>query len=188
MHLYLLATLPGFELEDPPPVDIEALLASCRSLLTGEEALALEDPTAAEGDSAAARVARTWVDLERQIRNAVARRRAATWGVAPEAYLRPHQAFRADIETGVAQAFEAKDPMARQKALDGLRWRVLVDLANEDPFGFAAVFAYVRRLHLAAAWAERKPRAGRAVMEQALEALEKQEETGAMVVREVEDA
>ena len=173
MYVYLLATLPSFTLDDPPPLGVAALRERCSSFLRSDALAALGDPeAAAEGTGPVATVARRWRDGERQLRNAVARRRAARWGVSPDAALRPHQGFRVDIEDEVARSFETPSPRVQARVLDALRWRLLDDLAREDPWGFAALFAYARRLDLAEAWARRTPDAGRAALARALQRIE----------------
>lgn len=173
MYAYLLSTLPSFELHDPPPMSASDLVARCRGFLADDELAALEDPErGASLDGEVGSVARRWLDEERQLRNALARRRAAAWGVAPAPYLREHQGFRVDIEEGVARAYEAADPMARERAIDALRWRLAGELAGLVPWGFAALFAYAQRLRLAGSWASRGADAGRVALEGALDRLE----------------
>lgn len=173
MYVYLLATLPGFGLDDPPPMGVADLCDRCRPLVPEEVVAALADPeAAAEGTGPVAEVARRWRDGERQLRNAVARRRAARWNVPPDAWLRPHAGFRVDVEDEVARAFETPSPRVQARVLDALRWRLLDDLAREDAQGLPALFAYARRLDLAEAWARRTPAAGRAALGRALERIE----------------
>ena len=178
MYAYLLSTLPSFTLDEPPPMTVATLLEQCRPFLGEDELRALEDPAAgagAPGETGA--VTRRWRDGERQLRNAVARRRAPAWGVTPEPYLREHQGFRVDVEDAVGRAFDAADPLERERLLHELRWRLLDDLAGVVPWGFAAVFAYAQRLRDAGAWAERDVDEGRRVLRATLERLEQRYET-----------
>jgi hypothetical protein len=173
VYVYLLASLPGFTLDDPPPMGVADLVDRCRGLVPGEVLAALTAPeAAAEGTGPVAALARRWRDGERQLRNASGRRRAARWGVSPAESQRPHEGFRVDIEDEVARSFETPSPLVQARVLDALRWRLLDDLAREDAFGLAALFAYARRLALAEAWARRTPDAGRAALARALERIE----------------
>ncbi len=173
MYVYLLATLESFTLDDPPPLAVAELGDRCRSFLRPDALAALTDPeSAAEGTGPVAALARRWRDGERQLRNAVARRRAARWGVSPDEALRPHAGFRVEVEDEVARSFETPSPLVQARVLDALRWRLLDELAREEPWGFAALFAYARRLDLAEAWTRRTPDAGRAALARALERIE----------------
>jgi hypothetical protein len=173
VYAYLLSTLPSFGPYDTPPFTLEALLERCRPYLAEGELLALSDPEAGVGVAGeAGAVARRWWDGERQLRNAVARRRAAAWGVSPEPYLREHEGFRVEIEDGVGRAYEAAHPLDRERALDALRWRLLDDLAGVVPWGFAALFAYAQRLRIAQAWAGRTVDDGRRWLQATLDRLE----------------
>lgn len=180
MYAYLLSTLPSFTLDDPPPMTVATLLEHCRPFLGEEEFRALEDPAGgADTSGEAGSVARRWRDVERQLRNAVARRRAPAWGVAAEPYLHEHEGFRVDVEDGVARAFDAPHALARERLLHELRWHLLDDLAGVVPWGFAAVFAYAQRLRDGEAWAQRDIEEGRRVLQATLERLEQRYEAGA---------
>jgi hypothetical protein len=187
VYAYLLSTLPSFTLGDPPPMTVETLLEHCRPFLGEDELRALEDPPGSgDAPGEAGSVARRWSDGERQLRNAVARRRAAGWGVTPEPYLHEHEGFRVDVEDGVTRAFEATTPLERERLLHELRWRLLDDLAGVVPWGFAALFAYAQRLRDGAVWAERDVDEGRRVLQATLERLEQRYE--ASVPPEAHDA
>ncbi|HKI59068.1 MAG TPA: hypothetical protein VKA00_07640 [Trueperaceae bacterium] len=173
MYAYLLSTLPGFGPEDVPPLSAAELLERCRGFVPNRALTALADPeAAANGSGHAAETARRWLDGERQIANAVARRRAPFWGSSPMGQAREHEGFRVLIEEGVARAYEAPDPLARQRALDALRWRLLDELAGPVPWGFPALLAYAQRLRIAREWAARDPSTGREALGRTLDAVE----------------
>lgn len=173
MYAFLLSSLPSFSLGDEPPLTVAALAERCRPYLGEAACAALEHPApAASTAGEVGDVARLWLDGERQLRNAVARRRAATWQLPSDTDQHEHAAFRVDIEAGVAHAFEAPDPLQRERALDDLRWRLLDDLAGVVPWGYAALFAYAQRLRLAAAWSRRLPDAGSRHLHSVLNGLE----------------
>lgn len=173
MYAYLLSTLPSFDLDDAPPMPVAELLERCRPHLGELEMMALVSPErAATGRGESAAVAKRWLDGERQLRNAVARRRAAGWGVAADAFLREHEGFIVEIEDAVAHAFETPDALQREHALDALRWHLLGELAGVVPWGFAAVFAYLRRLEIVHAWSQRDAAEGRRKLQNILDRLE----------------
>jgi len=175
VYAYLLSALPSFELDDEPPMTLAELLERCRGFVPDAELAALRDPeSAANGTGAAAAVARRWRDAERQLRNGVVRRRAPFWQLEAADHMQTHAGFRAMIEEGVAHAFEASDPQARQRELDMLRWQLLDELAGPVPWGFSALFAYSQRLRLAREWAAREASAGRDALGRVLDTVEEQ--------------
>lgn len=179
MYAYLLSTLPAFTLDEAPPMPPSELLARSRGFVSHGELTALLDPeAAANGRGDAAAWARRWLAGERQLANAVARRRAAFWQLAPDEQAREHEGFRVMIEEGVARAFEAPHPLARQRALDALRWRLLDELAGPVPWGFPALLAYAQRLRIAWQWAGREATAGREALGRVLDAIEERHEAG----------
>jgi len=173
MYVYLLSTLPSFRPDDPPPMTVDDLVERCRPFLAPAEIATLADPHSdPDANAGPGGVARRWLDGEIQLRNAVARRRAAVWQVAAEGYQHEHRGFRVDIEAGVARAFEAPDPLQRERALDALRWHLLDDIAGLAPWEFAGLFAYAMRLRLAQAWRERHPEDGSQRLRAVLDRLE----------------
>jgi len=192
VYAYLLSTLPGFGIDDPPPMPLSELLARCRGFVTDDELAALTDPEAAAEASVGgpeAAVARAWRDGERQLANALARRRASFWGMAPgeSGRDREHRGFLVMIEEAVARAYESGDPMTRERALDGLRWALLDELSGPVPWGFAALFAYAQRLRIGWRWAGREPAAGREILGRILDHVEargNQDANGAQTIEE----
>ncbi len=144
---YLIASLPTLRLGAPPPLAPDVLAGEVRRVLSAPDAAAVYP---APGSRATASFARSWEAWDTQLRNAVTRRRAAARGAEAAAQARPHEGYRVDIEAGVEAAWEAPDPGAREAALDALRWRLLDDVERLDPWGLPALFAYARRLELAA--------------------------------------
>ncbi len=159
MFTYLIASLPRLELGAVPPLDADELLERCRATLPERDVAELvaftegADGPHGAGAGAAGATAASWRALETQIRNGVARRRAQRLGVPAEPHRRPHAGYRGDIDAAVDAAFEQPDPMARERELDALRWRLLDDLAAVDPWGLPFVLAYAMRLRLAQRWA-----------------------------------
>ena len=88
-----------------------------------------------------------WRDREIQLRNAVAAERARRLGATRPAPRDAH-GCEAMISQSVAQAFAAKDPLQRERALDALRWRILDELQGIAPFTEAVVLAYAGKLAL----------------------------------------
>ena len=105
-YYYIVASLPTLVLGEPPPLDGAGFLRQSANVLEAgdlaELALVLEGREA-EGCSA---FSREWVDIEAQLRNAVARTRAAKWSVEVRPYLRDHAGYDVSLEKGVADAYE----------------------------------------------------------------------------------
>jgi len=153
VYLYLLPSLPRLQLGAPPPISGAELARRCRELLPAEDAD--EVAAALEGhlDGLESRAGRAWRHLETQLRNAVARRRAHALDTPAAPSLRSHAGYRVDVDAAVEAAFAESDPLRRERALDGLRWRLLGELEALDRWGLPAVLVYALRLRLAERWA-----------------------------------
>lgn len=171
-YYYIVASLPTLALGEPPPFDGAGFLRQSANVLEAgdlaELALVLEGREA-EGCSA---FSREWVNSEAQLRNAVARTRAAKLSVEVRPYLRDHAGYDVSLEKGVADAYAKPNPLERELALDRLRWKRLEDLAARDPFSLSAVLAFAVRLRLAARWAAMQEAAGQAKLDELLKAHE----------------
>ena len=158
---YFAASLPALRFGATPPMEPAALLDAARTNLAAGDFAALEAALAGRDGPG---FAGAWHALDAQVRNAVARARAARrpGGADAAKWLRPHAGWSAAAEQGVAAAFQEADPMKRHLALARLRW----DLAGEaartgiDPFSAAAVAAYGVRLSILAGLAKIDPDAG----------------------------
>ena len=142
---YFAATLPALQFDRAPALTEGEFRARCREHLSPAHAAvvcALLEDGASEHPYAAA-----WSNRETQVRNAVARQRAAKIpGAVAAPWLRAHDGFAVFIQSGVAAAFQEADPMKRERALDLLRWNLAGDLAGFDTLSAEAVFAYAVRL------------------------------------------
>ena len=164
---YFAASLLPLRFDAPPPTEPAALLESARANLAAGDFAALEAAMAGRDGPGFAGV---WHAVDSQLRNAVARARAARAAGADAAkFLRPHAGWRGAVEQGVAAAFAETDPLKRHLAIERLRW----DLAGEeakvgiDPFSAAAVCAYGIRLSILAGLAKTDAEAGLARLRRA---------------------
>lgn len=166
---YLVASLPTLVLGEPPPFTAEAFVARSANLLSAAElkelALVLQGREA-EGVS---EFSREWVRVDTQLRNAIARVRAARLGADAHPHLRAQEGFDTYIEKAVTDAFTKPHALERELALDRIRWQRLDERVVRDPFGFSAVLAFAVRLRLAARWAAMKDETGRAEMRRVAE-------------------
>ncbi|HAS81237.1 MAG TPA: hypothetical protein DCS43_00795 [Verrucomicrobia bacterium] len=155
---YLIASLPSVTLGQPLPMTPDAFKALC------QDQLGLRDQQAVgvlcDGPDFGETAARSthpfvvrWQARETQLRNAVARMRAARHKGDAAGAIRSHTGFDTAIEDGVEEAFTRSNPLEREEALDQLRWRILDELAGVDPFATSVVMAYAVKLRLAQRWA-----------------------------------
>jgi len=159
-YYYFGATLPMLSVEEPPPMSVADFIGLCSEHLAAEDfdcvkALA-EDPWLAGGG-----FAEDWRAWETQLRNFVARSRAARLHRDAAPYLREERVFDAGLEGGVADAFSRSTPLDRERALDVLRWKKIEELGGFNPFSVDAMMSYVLHLAIAARWASMDPAVGR---------------------------
>ena len=95
---------------------------------------------------------RPFRDAEIQLRNALARLRAARAGVAYDPGAHPHGAYDARCDEVARRAMELEDPLARELLLDEHRWALLDEIAVPAPYGVQGVLAYGVKLRLAEKW------------------------------------
>ena len=152
-YVYLVASLPTLELTTAPRIPAAELLRSSSGVLRPDHwedlRAVLEDRP---HDVRAAELA-PYLDADTQLRNAVARLRAARAGAAYDAGPHPVAGYDARCASVAERAMELDDPLERELALDRLRWTLLDELAVSQAFGFQAVLAYGLKLRLAEKWA-----------------------------------
>lgn len=161
-YYFLVASLPALSLGAPPPLSQEDFLSQAERLLVPADRAALH--ALLEGDEESARdpFARRWFAMETQLRNALARTRAARLGVDPGPYQVPHEGFSNYIEMAVLDAFAKANPMERALTLARFRWSLLDEWTRETPFGFEAVQAYALKLQIVHRWGAMTDDKGRA--------------------------
>jgi hypothetical protein len=151
-YVYLVASLPTLELTTAPRISSAELLASSEGVLRPDDRedlrAVLEDRPRDVHVAALGR----YLDAETQLRNHVARLRAAHVGASFDAGEHPVVGYDARCASVAERAMESDDPRERELALDRLRWTLLDELAVSPPFGLQAVLAYGLKLRLAEKW------------------------------------
>ena len=152
-YVYLVASLPVLELTAAPRISSAELLDSSAGVLRADH---LEDLRAVLDDRP--REVRSselapYLDAETQLRDALARLRAARAGADYDAGAHPFAGYDTRSVDAARRALELDDPRERELLLDRLRWTLLDELATSPPFGFQAVLAYGLKLRLAEKWA-----------------------------------
>lgn len=155
---YFIATLPRVSPEGDPPMTEERFLELARRYLAPAEMRALED--LALGRPTAKTFILEWRRHETQLRNAMARLRAARLGADASPWLRSHEGYDVTLEREVAAAFQEPDPLRREKALDASRLRRIGELGGFDPMSIDALLAYFLRLRMANAAKARDEKRG----------------------------
>jgi hypothetical protein len=160
-YYYFGATLLPLSLGEDPPLSSEEFARQCGDHLNQSDLQALHQIAAGDLYSASRHpFVREWREADTQIRNAVARQRAARRRRDPGDYTRPQEGVDSSIEHGVSEAFARPDPLERELALDRLRWRRLLELSGTDPFAGRAVLSYAVRLAIVERWARMDGEAG----------------------------
>ncbi len=154
-YYYLVSSLPGLTMDSTPGITLATFQSLCEDHLDACDRQALAE-VLNPGDAelpATHPFADRWVGYETQLRNAVTRIRAGRRQEDAGPFLRDHSGFDVGIEEGVDEAFNLPSPLAREQALDRIRWRILDEITGVDPFAVDAVLAYGAKLQLAERWA-----------------------------------
>ena len=179
-YYYLVATLPMFPPEGPPPMSGSAFLALCREHLRAADFARLERLWADAADAPAdeSDFVSRWQSRDIQIRNAAARVRAGRLRRDAAPFLHAHPGMDATLEKSVAEALGKDSPLEREASLDKLRWTLIDELAGTDPFAAAAVFAYALKLRIAERWSAMTDEEGQARVRELLAEREKEPQDG----------
>jgi hypothetical protein len=151
-YTYLAASLPTLVFGAPPPFGVAEFRARVEGVLSRGDLAAL-DALLAGAPAPGVRFVAEWQARETQLRNGVARARAAHLGVEARPYLRDHAGWDMTVAKAVTDAFAKPNPLEREMELDRCRWRTAEDLARFEPFDRAAVFAFAVKLGIAERWA-----------------------------------
>jgi hypothetical protein len=138
MYTYLVASLPTLVLGEAPPFRGEEFLFRLQGVLDEDEraqAAAILEGRPVSGSA----FADAWQARETQLRNAVARARAAARNLELRGSMRPHEGFDVGIAQMVTDAFGRSDPLERELELDRCRWHTAEDLARgeQNEVGYA---------------------------------------------------
>jgi hypothetical protein len=164
-YFYLVASLPLLALDRETPWSPEEFYYYCENLLSPSDLRDLRRIVDGELEGLVHPAARHWACVETQLRNALARARAARAGLSVSPPQRPYDGFDMRAERAAAEAMGAADPLERELILDKHRWYLLEEMAGLDSFGAAAVFSYALRLRIAQKWQNLTEEKGRAVVE-----------------------
>ncbi|MCK5851163.1 MAG: DUF2764 family protein [Kiritimatiellae bacterium] len=153
-YYYLIASLPGFTIEDPPPMPPDQFRDLCDHHLTPGDMQAMDELLSNATNVSGNDFLKQWLDFETQIRNAIATIRATRLNKNVSEHLKGHKGFDPETEKAVSDAFSKNTPMEREKVLDEFRWGRIEDMAGLNPFAARALLAYTLKLILAKRWSQ----------------------------------
>lgn len=163
--IYLLSSLPALELGQQPRLTLETFRAQCREQL-GQRACAVVTALL-QGTPSAHPFVQAWHELDKAIRNTIARERARKAGFKQvDAWEKPVTDLDLTLRDMVITAMQHTAPLERERALDKIRWARIDDLAGHDPMHFKVLLAYALKLTIALRWGALDPAKGQEHFEQ----------------------
>ena len=159
---YLVSSLQPLALDGPAPYTAGQFLELCRSQLPAADAAAVDELFAPVPAAASEhRILARWLDLDAQLRNAIAAERARLRGQEATRWRRPAEGCALYWMNRAAAAFQEKDPARRERMLDQVRWDAAGELTPPAaPLSKEAVFTYAIRLAVVLRRAARDTEAG----------------------------
>jgi hypothetical protein len=151
-YYFLVASLKTLQIGDEPPFSTEEYINTCTQWITPRQEQILRKVLLNEQHISPCPLCESWNDIEVQIRNASAKRRAQDQGKDASPYLKPHHGFKGAIEQLVSDAFSHEDPVELEQELDRGRWQLAEELIDGNPFGFEKLLAYGIQLRITERW------------------------------------
>ncbi len=152
-YYYLIASLPTINMDSPPPFSFEDFRSLCKEHVSPSDLTAIDDLLDPLSGESGNEFVNRWRDTEIQLRNSMAKLRAATWKKDPTPYLKEHKHFDTEIDRIVSETFSTSNPAEREFSIDKFRWAKAEEFAGHDPFSARALLAYVLKLLIAQRWA-----------------------------------
>ena len=181
----LKASLPMLMFDSVPPLGSDEFLERCEVFLSSDRmkelrALSEIPREASKNRSRFGLDARNAMELYRDwevaLRNALSRLRAVRLGQDPEAFLVPSGRYDSEAEAAARTAFNAGDPLEKEKALDRARWDFLDGLEWKHAFDFSGLCIYRCKLLILEKWAARQAGNASANLDEAADRAEKASE------------
>mgnify|MGYP006294656649 CR=1 FL=1 len=153
-YYYLIASLPGVDLDAPPPLPPDEFRSICGEHLSRSDFDALTALLDNSNPDRENSFVREWREFDSALRNTIARVRAGKLNMDPSEHTRQDIGYDPSVEKAVSAAFSIDNPLEREKSIDRLRWERLNELAGFDPFAARALLAYTLKLLLAKRWSD----------------------------------
>jgi hypothetical protein len=157
---FLISSMPLPRLGEKPVVDSARFLDLCQPHLAPAEFAALAAVALVPAGKPCCETQRRWDEFEIYLRNRIAEKRAATLKVEAQPHLRAERDVFPGWRRQIDDALAAPTPLARERALDRLRWQRLEDLVPGHEMDFDALVNYRLRLLLVEKEAGWQPEAG----------------------------
>ncbi len=151
-YYYLIASLPRLSLGEAPPISSAELARMSDGQLSPADLTDVVHIVQGRPEEVVHSGFRSYVARETQLRNALARLRAARTGADAAAFERPFAGFDRDVERVAADAMALADPLERELMLDRVRFRMLEGLALPSSFDGVVILAYAAKLLLVERW------------------------------------
>ena len=151
-YYFLVANLPELALDGDLPFSTETFRAMCAEHLSPRDLSVLDALLKDEAAEHAPALVREWRNRDTRIRNATTALRAARLKMDAAPHIRPQTGISFFVENAVNDAQSRATPLAREMALDRLRWQEAEELAGLDPFSLRAILSYAVKLRLATRW------------------------------------
>lgn len=168
-YFYLVSSLPLLKLGEEPPVSSEEFFRSCDGVLSESDYADMRCILEGRLDDATSDFVQKWRDMDTQLRNMLARERAADRKLDPSPYIKSHNGYEIVMDQAAEQAMSMDNPLDRELFLDRTRWHQLDELALDDDFGAGAVFAFALKLKIVERWAAMDTDTGNLRVEKILE-------------------
>ena len=152
-YYYLVSSLPMLRLGETPPLDSDEFLHGCAGHLSESGLSELTCVSLLPRENACCSVERSWRDWETCLRNTLVAERAGRTQGEAERWLRPERDVFPGDQVRIEEALAGDDPLARERALDELRWEFLDGLCAGREFQFDVLVAYRVQLLLCEKWA-----------------------------------
>lgn len=159
MVLYgLISSLPMQNMDEAPAMSEEEFFSAGESYLSKAQKQQLRDLTLHADDASifpAGSFARKYAEWEIAFRNSIAKLRAQRLNLDPASYLRAYGSYETDADRLAREAFQAQNPLEREKLLDRARWNKIEELSQGNMFSFNVICAYKLKLEIQWKWRNR---------------------------------
>ncbi|MBR2874102.1 MAG: DUF2764 family protein [Lentisphaeria bacterium] len=178
MYCFLIASLPGLDLESQAPMTLEEFDDLCAGELDKVHFAALTafdgtvTPEFREEQDELTAFYKTYGKFELYLRNRIARRRADKAGVQLDLPDPPEYYGEYDAAAGLLA--NTADPAERELIIDKLRWNFIEEQLLCKEFHFDALCAYRLKLAIVNKYRNRKLEPGRKTFDAALERLSRE--------------
>lgn len=149
MRVFLLASFPSLQFQEPAPLKLEQMLARCADHLSPDEMDEL-DSICSDPPSGPSPFARDWAAAWRQIRFVNQRERLRRLPADAAQDLEPAAAPEHDdnLRAALRRAWEAETPLQRELALLAAQWDWLETRRRAAPYSRDDLLAYALQLRL----------------------------------------